>query len=89
TLNSFYIGLKFQERMEESFKTGELMPFIEGLYELPEENRLAQSGTASLAPQIESLFSKHFKDHKRVLRKGGLLLEAGCGYGYPKHSLRN
>jgi len=82
TLNSFYIGLKFQERMEESFKTGELMPFIEGLYELPEENRLAQSGTASLAPQIESLFSKHFKDHKRVLRKGGLLLEAGCGYGY-------
>lgn len=82
TLNLFYIGSKIQERMEEGFKTGELMPFIEGYQEFPEDNRLAQSGTASTVPQIEGLFSKHFKDHKRVLRKGGLLLEAGCGYGY-------
>ncbi len=82
TLNVFYVMGKIQEQMPEFFMTGKLKPFLEAYEETPEENKLAQSSTVSTAPLLEGLFSRYCKEHKRNLRRGGFLLEAGCGYGY-------
>lgn len=82
TLNCIFIMAKHQEEMIENFKTGEVKIFTEVYEEAPEDNRMGQSATATDAPQIEALFSRNCKEHKRALRKGGLLLETGCGYGY-------
>jgi len=42
----------------------------------------SQCATTWFSPYIEGLFSKRFKEHKKILKNQGYFLAVGCGYGY-------
>jgi cyclopropane fatty-acyl-phospholipid synthase-like methyltransferase len=78
-LHGYYYMATFQDEFISNFKTGEkLNPFI-----LPEEvKKVTQRMSAGTGSLVEKIFSEQSQIHRRVLEKGGSLLEVGCGCGY-------
>ncbi|MFX0139168.1 MAG: class I SAM-dependent methyltransferase [Candidatus Hodarchaeota archaeon] len=62
----------------ERFKTGEESDILDFDGELVQA---AQINCRYIGASTERIFSKYCKEHKRILRKGGSLLEVGVGYG--------
>ena len=76
TTFGFYESLTFLETILKNFKTGELLDnLVSFMY------KEGQEMSAVLGKMVEGLFSKYYKEEKRILQKGGTVLEVGCGYG--------
>ncbi len=65
--------------MCDKFKTGNFIKWDTIASELRSKG---QSNTVKIAPFIEGLFSKRFKEHKKILKNQGNFLAVGSGYGY-------
>ncbi|MFX0173079.1 MAG: class I SAM-dependent methyltransferase [Candidatus Hodarchaeota archaeon] len=78
-LYGYYYMAPFQDVFISNFKTGEkLNPFI-----LPEEiKEVTQRMSAGAGLLVEKVFTEQSERHKRILERGGSLLEVGCGFGY-------
>lgn len=76
---TFYNMAPLQETLLKNFKTGQVESFLDLPTEIYESG---QRVCAMMGRQLEQLFSKRFKQHRKNLREGGVLLEAGCGYGH-------
>jgi len=74
-----YYNALFQDEVFKRFHTGETI----NLNDLPPEwiNDF-QKMSGQQAASLEKIFAANFKDYKKKLRKGGKILEVGCGYGY-------
>lgn len=76
TTFGFYESLTFLETIKKNFKTGELNDnLVSSMY------KEGQEMSALLGKMVEGLFTKYYKEEKRILKKGGIVLEIGCGYG--------
>lgn len=79
----FSLMIPFYDYFLEYFKTGQVIDasdFPEELVSSITKEAHQMSGT--MGKIVERLFSKHCKEHKRILRNQGNLLEVGCGYGF-------
>ncbi len=78
-LSTFYLMAPYQNQFLENFKSGQRGAFLD----LPAQDyQLGQSACAVASRIIEEIYAKHFKEHRRMMRKGGSILEVGCGFGY-------
>jgi SAM-dependent methyltransferase len=76
TTFGFYESLTFLETILKNFKTGKLNDnLVNSMY------KEGQEMSAVLGRMVEGLFSKYYKEDKKSLKKGGTVLEIGCGYG--------
>ncbi len=74
-----------QKRFE-FFKTGQVIDMINNDI-LPEDLQkelliISSQNSAIKGKSLERIYSKHFKEHMKNLRKEGAILEVGCGGGY-------
>jgi SAM-dependent methyltransferase len=74
----FYQPIFFMESLLENFKTGKLESFLELPGDFYKEGQHMSAATGKI---VEGLFSKFCKEEKKRVRKGGTVLEVGCGYG--------
>lgn len=78
TVSGFYGSIFFIETLLENFKTGK----YESVLELPGDSyKEWQQMSAAMGKTVEGLFSKFCKEEKKCVKKGGTVLEVGCGYG--------
>lgn len=82
----FSLMIPFYDYFLEYFKTGQVLSTT-SVSDFPEElvSSITKEGhqmSATMGKIVERLFSKYCKEHKRILRNQGTLLEVGCGYGF-------
>ena len=78
-LSTFYLMAPYQNEILENFKSGQKLAFLDLP---PQDYQMAQSACAIASRLIEEIYSSSFKEHRRILQKGGSILEVGCGYGH-------
>ena len=78
-LSVFYLMAPYQDQLLENFKTGQRLDFLDIP---PQDYQMAQSACVIASRIMEDIYSNNFKEHHRILQKGGSILEVGCGYGY-------
>nr|MDO8114899.1 class I SAM-dependent methyltransferase [Candidatus Sigynarchaeota archaeon] len=77
-LAGFYMVCGYQDNLVNGFKTGQFGKWDD----LPRDLRLeANKMSASLGRRVIDVFEKHCREQHKVLRKGGRVLEIGCGFG--------
>jgi SAM-dependent methyltransferase len=75
----FYYFAPLQDDILEFFKTGKVM----GIDDLSKEILMdGHRSSARGGVLVEGLFSKHFKDLSKKIRREGKILAVGCGYGF-------
>ena len=86
--NPIYLGTVYgsiyrialqEDEVFKNFKTGKLI----NRNQIPKD--IVMEGhrvTARMGNTLENYFSKHFHQFQKNLKKGGRILEVGCGYGY-------
>ncbi|MFX1395327.1 MAG: hypothetical protein ACFFAH_17465, partial [Promethearchaeota archaeon] len=82
---SYLTSFMNQERFE-FFKTGQVIDMINNDI-IPEDLQkelliLGSQNSAFRGKSLERIYSKHFKEHMKNLRKDGAILDVGCGCGY-------
>jgi 2-polyprenyl-3-methyl-5-hydroxy-6-metoxy-1,4-benzoquinol methylase len=78
-LGLFYTMAHLQEKITTNFKTGETINH----QSIPAENRISEHKlSARLGKKHIQLFADNFPVQAKKLRKGGRLLEVGCGFGF-------
>ncbi len=78
-MGAFYYLAPYQDLILEAFKEGGTIPNYEFSDEVIHDiNRMS----ARFGTLIENLFSKNFGKFCEKLQNKGMVLEAGCGYGY-------
>ncbi len=78
-ISMFYYMAPYSEFIYNNFKTGK----IENIFEFPEE--MKKDGHrigARQATFTEKLFSNQYKEFNKRLKKSGIILDVGCGYGF-------
>lgn len=68
----------YQKEILEGFKSGRIGSFAEVQ---GSDYKTGQKMSAKLGQATEKIFSKNYKNYKKVLRNQGSILEVGCGYG--------
>ncbi|NVM34608.1 MAG: class I SAM-dependent methyltransferase [Candidatus Lokiarchaeota archaeon] len=79
TIGLFYYFAPVQDDVIELFKTGKTLN-IDDIYE--EMIIDGHRSSARCGVLVEGLFSKHFKDFSKIIRRQGKVLAVGCGYGF-------
>jgi len=75
----FYNVANFEKEILNGFKTGKWGSFAD----LPGDTyKMGQKVSATMGITTEKIFSKVYKDYRKVLRNEGSILEVGCGYGF-------
>ena len=77
-LATFFSPVLAANDIVRGFKTGEIIDILDLE---PEIVRMGQSNCSYMGAMVDTIFSKYCKEHMRILRKGGLCLEVGVGYG--------
>lgn len=78
-IEGFYYISFYQKEILEGFRGGSYLSWEE----LPTRIREVGSRMASrMGVKIERFFSRHYRKRKRKLKKGGNILDVGCGFGF-------
>jgi ubiquinone/menaquinone biosynthesis C-methylase UbiE len=78
-LSTFYMMAPYQNMLVENFRSGLKLSYLDLP---PQDYQMGQSACTIVSQAVEDIYSRKFEEHRRVLDKGGKILEVGCGYGY-------